>query len=91
MSKGKRHTKLASISLTFEDIAQIWWLANKDSRSFSWVAREAIARGLPLLCKDKNFSSPPEFKDDDDALEFIEKHRSGNSKEKPGSNLNDLP
>ena len=86
-----RHTKLASISLTHQDIAQVWWLADKDNRSFSWVAREAIARGLPLLCKDRNFSAPPEFKDDAEALEFIEKHRPGNSKGKSGSNLDDLP
>ena len=83
MSKGKCHTKLASISLTYEDIAQIWWLANKDSRSFSWVAREAIARGLPLLCKDKNFPTPPEFTDEK-AQEFIEQHRSGGDKATSG-------
>lgn len=91
MSKGKRHTKLASLSLTYEDIAKVWWFADKDRRSFSWVAREAIARGLPLLCKDRNFPHPPEFEDDDAALKFIEKHRPGNSKEKSGNNLNDLP
>lgn len=59
MSRGPKRTKLATFSLGLEDIAQLKWLAEQDDRSISWVAREAIQLGLPLLCKQKGLKPPP--------------------------------
>jgi len=59
MSKGPKRTKLATFSLGLEDIAQLKWLAEQDDRSISWIAREAIQLGLPLLCKKKGLTPPP--------------------------------
>lgn len=49
MSSGPKKTKIVTVSLNLETLAQLRCVAEEDKRSFSWVVREAVALGLPEL------------------------------------------
>jgi len=91
MSRGPKRTKLATFSLGLEDIAQLKWLADQDDRSISWVAREAIQLGLPLLCKQKGLKPPPSISSQETAPTTTKtKNKKARRKADPLPKLSDL-
>lgn len=70
MPKAPKKTKLATVSFGVQDLARVWWVADREDLSFSRVCREAISLGLPALLRKKGIPDPPSF----DTLEEAENY-----------------
>jgi hypothetical protein len=72
MSRGRKRTKTTTISMTYQDLARVWWIADLEDRPFSRVCKDALALGLPLLAKRKGIKIPTDLKSLDHAMKFLE-------------------
>lgn len=72
MPKAPKKTKLATVSFGVQDLARVWWVADREDLSFSRVCREAITLGLPALLRKKGIPDPPAFETLGDAEKYLQ-------------------
>jgi hypothetical protein len=73
MSRGKRQITHTTVSLSYKDLAQLWWVADQQGFSLSYLVREAVALGLPALLTKRSLPTPPDFEEPGSAEAFVKK------------------